>query len=340
MTPCGLWLSKKVTCGNYFKNCCSVAFLILILFLRNDLFGQACCTGGVPIGGSLGLGTADAKSIQVLLTYDNNVLNDLMAYSSLLEDDTRRRKTQSVLLEVNYGLSDRFAITALIPTIRQERSIADIQGGREITTGEGLGDIMLLLKYRLINPAKNSDWDWVAGAGPMLPTGRADLRNNQGFVMQADMQPGSGALSAMFWSYAQKSHVFHPNLSLIFISTYRYSGTNNSYNFTQSYRFGNELQLNLGVNYNLFTFWPTDLFLYGRYRHQGPDIIDDGVFPGSGGTWTFIVPGININFNPDFSFRLSADLPLYRFMEGTQLTTSYRITGALFFNIPLKKSMN
>jgi len=32
----------------------------------------------------------------------------------------------------------------------------------------------------------------------------------------------------------------------------RYSGENKNYNTTQTYKFGNEFQFNLGLNYNYF----------------------------------------------------------------------------------------
>lgn len=320
-----------------------ISTLLFTLFFAaipiSQTFSQACCSGGVPVGGTLGLGTADAKSIQVLVTYDNNIIHDLMDRTKLLEDETRERQTRSAIAEINYGISDAWAITAFIPYVRQERSILGFQGSREFTVGEGLGDIILLLKYRILNPETNPDWHWVIGAGPKLPTGRSDLKNPNQLTMVADMQPGSGSLDGFLWTYLQKSKLLgNKNLSGLLVTTFRKSGVNNTYNEVQRYQFGDDFQLNLGLNYNFFINWPMDVFFFARYRSQTVDLIDENIFPGSGGKWVYAIPGINLNLSPNTAVRAAVELPVYRDLLGTQLTTTYRYTISMFFNIPFKNS--
>ncbi|WP_177179589.1 transporter [Cyclobacterium xiamenense] len=311
--------------------------LLLFGFLRSqELMAQACCSGGVPVGGTLGLGTADPKAVQFLLTYDHNVIRDLMDHESLLADDTRSRLTRSVLMELNYGLSERFALTMVLPFVRQERSIREYNNQIGFTRAQGLGDMVFLLKYRLLNPSNTPRSEWLVGAGPKLPTGRTDFTNNQGLTMVADMQPGSGSVDGMFWSFYQKSNVLLKYISLLGIVTYRASGKNRSYNQSQVYQFGNEFQANAGINYNLFVHWPMDVFVFGRYRSQTVDLVDGNTFPGSGGKWVYAIPGLSVHFNPDLSIRAWADFPLYRSLNGSQLTTSYKYSLSLFFNLSRK----
>ncbi len=310
-------------------------FVMLIASL--NVYSQACCSGGVPLGGSLGLGTAESKSLQLLLTYDYNLLNDLMDISELLKDNTRSRTTHSALLEVNYGLTSRVSLTGVIPFIRQERSIRSFGGKEDFTSTNGLGDGVFLIKYRILNPLKRLNTEWVVGAGPKFSTGKTDYLNNDGLTLAADMQPGSGSLDGIFWSYFQWRQLFHPNFSAMAVTTLRWSGQNTSYNNTQTYRFGNEFQFNVGFSYNFFAYWPLGIFSYVRYRLQAADMIDGFVFPGSGGQWVYVIPGFNINFSPYLSARLSADIPAYRRLQGTQLTTSYRLTTAVLYTFPSKK---
>ncbi|MBW6535827.1 MAG: hypothetical protein K0B11_12540 [Mariniphaga sp.] len=317
------------------------ASVLGVLFIFAAPFGsaaQTCCSGGVPLGGSLGLGTAESQSLQVLVTYDYNAINDLVSFSERLDDDTRSRTTQSSLIEINYGLNNRWSFTGVVPFIRQTRSIQAF-AGEDFTAAQGIGDVVFLAKYRLINPENQSGIDWVAGVGPKIPTAKTDHVNNQGLVMAADMQPGSGSLDGIFWSYFLKSRFLkNPNLGLMAVTTFRYSGENRNYNTTQTYRFGNEFQFNLGLNYSTFVKRPVDFSTFIRYRKQTEDLIDGGIFPSSGGQWVYVIPGVNISFSPSWSFRLSGDVPLYRKLDGTQLTTSYKITAALLFNIPLSKN--
>lgn len=306
--------------------------------IPNSVFSQACCSGGVPLGGSLGLGTAEQKSLQFLATYDLNTLKDLVAFDQVLDDDTRTRSTNSLLLEVNYGLSDRFSVAAVVPYITQVRTINGFEGIQEVTQTQGLGDLVFLLKYRVTPIETKLNHTWVLGAGPKLPTGKTDFTNNNGLALPADMQPGSGSLDGFLWSYYQKSGLFSPALSLVNVVTFRKSGKNTSYNDTQTYEFGDEFQFNLGFNYNVFTIrWPVDFFIFGRYRSQTEDFIDGNTFPSTGGKWIYLIPGVNVAFHPDLALRVTTDIPVYRKLDGTQLTTSSKFTFSLFYNLSLSK---
>ncbi|MFW6290354.1 MAG: hypothetical protein ACOC0R_05235, partial [Mariniphaga sp.] len=161
-----------------------VLFIILGMVVSPFyVFLQACCSGGVPLGGSLGLGTADNQSLQFLLSYDYNLLNDLMDGSELLKDDTRSRTTHSAMVEIKYGLSARFSFTAVLPFIRQERSIMSFGGAHDFTATQGMGDAVLLVKYRIFTPEKRPTSEWVVGAGPKFSTGRTDFVNNNGWAL-------------------------------------------------------------------------------------------------------------------------------------------------------------
>lgn len=315
------------------------AFLILMTVMKpGEARGQACCSGGVPLGGSLGLGAAPGKSFQLLLTYDFNALNTLVDDTRILDDDTRKRATYSTIMEVNYGLNERFSLTGVLPYVRQTRTIRTFDNSEDFTSTDGIGDIIFLLKYRILDPVKDLTTDWVVGAGPKLPTARTDFETSNGLTLPADMQPGSGSLDWVFWSYFQKERLMNTNFGLMAVIVYRYSGINDDYNNTQSYQFGDEFQYNIGPNYTFFTgHIPINLFTFLRYREQSEDLIDDRVFPSTGGKWLYLISGINVGFGTNWSFRLSVELPVYRKLTGTQLTTSYRLTAALRFNLPLKR---
>lgn len=322
---------------NKFKVWYYFAFLLPLLLTDNLLNAQACCSGGVPLGGSIGLGSAEYRSFQFLLTYDYNSLQTLVDISDILNDHTRRRTTHSSIAEINYGISDRLTITGIVPFIRQERRIQSFGGTEDITVVNGLGDALFLLKLRLLNTISNPDLEWIVGIGPKFPTGRTNHVNKEGLILVADMQPGSGSLDGILWSYFQKSGIFIPNMSLLAVTTFRYSGANKTYNSTQEFRFGNEFQFSLGLNYNLFAKWPIDIFSFIRYRNQSEDLIDGNTFPSSGGQWAYVIPGMNISFTPEFSFRFSGDVPVYRKLAGTQLTTTYKLTVAVLYNFSTRK---
>jgi hypothetical protein len=135
----------------------------------------------------------------------------------------------------------------------------------------------------------------------------------------------------------KKDALLVPNLSWLLISTFKLNGENQRLNNSQTYHFGNSLQVTSGLNYNLFVGWPIDVFVFGRYRYQPPDLINDVSLPGSGGEWVSLLQGVNFNISPNFSARASFQLPVYRALKGVQLTTSYRTGFSVFYNLALSK---
>jgi len=311
--------------------------LIFVMFFTIDKIYPQCCSGGVPISGTLGLSTSDSQSWQFLLTYDYNAMNDLFEGSQSLDDNSRKRSTQSILFEVNYGLTKRITLTAMSTFVRQERLVSTIDDQSNFTSTQGLGDGIFLVKYRLISPDENQNYSFSIGGGPKIPIGRTDFTNQIGLALPADLQPGSGAWDLLLWSNFERYHLFLKNFNVAAVLTYRYTGTNNNYFSVQKYRFGNEFIASFQTSYRFFVrsqiFDGTLTFMY---RNQQEDLVNGETFPNSGGNFLYLIPGLNYNFSPDFSFRLSGYVPLYRNPGGTQVTTSYKLTAAIAYTIRKK----
>jgi len=178
--------------------------LFPILFLLLPIVhstAQTCCSGGVPVASNLGLPSAQAGAIQLSLSYDLNVLETLKTGSETLEDDSRSRKTHSGLLEVGYALSNKFSVDGLFSFVQQEREITQFSN-RNVSTTQGIGDAVLLFKYKIFS---SDNTTIQIGAGPKIPLGSSDKRNEQGLTLNADLQPGSGAWDVISWT--QITHI-------------------------------------------------------------------------------------------------------------------------------------
>jgi len=305
---------------------------------RTNSYAQACCSGGVPISSNLGLTNSSHRHWQFLATYDLNVLNDLVDNESNLNDDSRKRTTHSTLFEINYGLTERIALTGLLSLVRQEREVTTFSN-TEFTSAQGLSDAVLLAKYQLVTSRTGGQYDLVLGAGPKLPIGATNSTNNSELLLPADMQAGTGSWDAVFWSYAARNAFIWPNFSVGLISTYRLTGTNSNYGGLP-FQFGKELQSNLALS-NRYTVRKLllDALLTFRYRHVTADEVAQNDVANTGGQWVYVVPGMQFNFSPAFGTRFSGDIPLYRKLVGTQLTTSFRFTFALQYTIKPKPTV-
>lgn len=300
-------------------------------------FGQTCCSGGVPLSSNLGLPSGEAKTLQFALTYDLNVLETLKTGRQTLEDDSRSRKTHSGILEIGYSFTDKFSIDGFFSFVRQERTINQF-GNTNFSATDGIGDAVVLLKYKIWATQGNQSV-WQVGFGPKIPLGASDRTNEIGLTFNADLQPGSGAWDGVL--FTQFSHVlgFRPSMSFLATGTYGIKGKNTNYFDVQTYQFGNEFQLSLGLSDRVLVGKSIiDPALLVQFRNQLPDQIDAVDLPSTGGNWIFVNPSLTYWITPDISFNAGVSLPVFSDITGTQVTPTYRFTTGVFYRIPGKKS--
>jgi hypothetical protein len=289
-------------------------------------------------GTRFGLGTANAKSLQLQLAYDLNYMNDIYDRAERLENDGTQRVIHSGILEANYGISRRFSVAGIFTYMGQEIASKTLDGIRQIEYLHGFGDMAIVAKIRITNPLAYSGWGLYAGIGPKLPTGSHRNIKPDGSLYTMDLQLGTGSWDMISWLSLNKSHLFIKNLYLSSGATFRLSGNNRSFRDSLIYRSGNEFQLTTGLSYNLYSKVIFDFFGYLRYRYQDMDRLSGEPVSGCGGHWLFISPGIKANFTQNFSFIFFTDLPIYQNIRGPQLTTTYRFSAGLIYNFESRHS--
>ena len=308
--------------------------VLLLLIFNHYSYSQTCCSGGVPLSANLGLPASEKGSWQFSLSYDYNQLKTLKSGNVELEDGLRERLTQSVLFETGYTFSKRFSLDVLLTYVRQERHIFSTLGTNSTVTN-GIGDGVLLLMYNILpnHPRTTA----LVGLGPKIPFGATDKVSKSGISLPADLQPGSGAWDAVLWGTISKSLGFRPNLSVSATSTYRATGVNPDYLGSIEYEFGNDLQIIAGFSDRIIigsSIWDPSLFF--RYRNAKRDTNNGVEIDATGGEWVFLMPGLKYSFNPDISISAIVELPLYSFVNNTQLTPTKRFTVGIYYKLSKK----
>ena len=316
--------------AKHYVCCFLLAFAICTLSTA-----QTCCSGGVPLSNNLGLPNEGSNSLILGLAYDYNNLNTLNTGRSELNDDSRLRITNSVLFNVGYAITDRFAVETLFTWVNQTRTITQFEN-ENFTETRGLGDAIALAKYNFPKIwGQSSTLEF--GLGVKAPLGKANLTNEQGIILTADLQPGSGAWDTLLFMAFSKALGFRPSGILSLITTVRFTGENNDYlNGRSVYEFGNELQVNLGYT-DQFLMFNTIMNpgLILKYRKVDFDRIDGSDLPNTGGEWLFLRPELTINLGANLRGLSRLEVPVYSFVEGTQLTPTLRFTTGL--NLLLKQ---
>lgn len=316
-----------------------ISLCLFTLFFGLHLIAQTCCSGGVPLSNNLGLSNNGKGSFQIGITYDYNNLNTLNAGSTQLEDNSRQRITNSILANVGYAFSDKFSIETLFTWVNQTRTITQF-GNENFTETRGIGDAVVLLKYTFPKLFKNNTILNV-GIGSKIPLGKSDILTNQGIQLTADLQPGSGAFDGIAWLSVAKQLNFRPSATLSSSVTYRLTGTNNSYlNNTSSYEFGNALQANVSYVDEFLVFKKLiNPGLVLKYRKSSVDKIDNSTIPNTGGEWIFTRAELAIQLTQNLNFTNKFEIPLYSFVEGTQLTPTSRYTTGFVYRFFKKQPL-
>ena len=315
-----------------------VTFITLVLLFGQQSYSQTCCSGGVPLSNNLGLPNEGKGILSIGLNYDYNNLNTLNAGSDELDDDSRQRITHSMLLGTGYAFTDRFSLETLFSWVNQTRTITQF-GNKNFTETTGIGDAVLLLKYA-IPDLLGARTVFNIGFGTKAPLGKSDIATDQGILLTADLQPGSGAWDGIGWVSVSKDLGFRPSASISGTFTYRLTGKNNDYlNITSSYEFGDVIQTNLGYTDQLLLFnTVVNPGIVLKYRKAFSDKINNSDLPNTGGEWVFLRPEIITRITPDLGLALRLEIPVYSYVEGTQLTPTLRFSGGMFFNLNTNKS--
>lgn len=316
----------------------NLIFLFLAFFCQYN-FAQTCCSGGVPLSNNLGLSNDGKGSLQIGINYDYNNLNTLNAGSKRLDDNSRQRITNSVLANIGYAFSDKFSIETLLTWVNQTRTITQFNN-ENFTETSGIGDAVVLAKYALPNLFKNNTLVTI-GLGTKIPLGQSDILTNQGIQLTADLQPGSGAFDGIGWLSISKKLNFRPSATLSTSATYRYTGVNNSYlNNTSSYKFGNVLQANISY-VDEFLLFKTIINpgLVIKYRKTSVDKINNTNIPNTGGEWVFTRAEFTIQLSENLNFINKLEIPVYSYVDGTQLTPTSRFTTGFSYTFQKKQPL-
>lgn len=319
----------------------SVKKILLTIFLIShliDLRAQTCCSGGVPMASNIGLPASDVGTWQVSLNYDLNVLKTLKDGTDVLDDDTRKRITNTYLAQMGYSISNKFSADIFLSFVQQIRELTPIGQLANSDRTNGFGDAVLLIKYKFY---KNFQF----GIGVKAPFGASDKRNSNGIRLGADLQPGSGAWDLVYWLNGSQPLNFRRSMAVSATAIFRATGKNDNYLGSQVYEFGNEFQLIAGLSDRFVigskTIDPSFSLKYRKSEADKTNADNTKIkkVPSTGGEWVFIRPAVSLNLNKDISIQSSVELPIYANLVNTQVTPTYRINAGVFFSIRPKNKI-
>ncbi|MTI87874.1 MAG: hypothetical protein FH748_07890 [Balneolaceae bacterium] len=304
--------------------------VIVLLIIPVQLTAQTCSCGGAPLISSQSLTTVSEGNLVVGLTMEYNDISNLYTGTEELQDRNQQRTSTTALFEVNYGITDYLTLSSTFSFINKSRTSGLLNpSGSETLETSGFGDGLVLLKYNLLNQSLWNPFQLSVGAGTKIPFGTTSLTNN-GLALNADMQPGTGAWDGIGWLYISRV-LRETNVNVYLNSSYRFTGTNERFNESDNYKFGNEFVTSLGAAGGIWGRLSYNAVM--KYRHTTSDERNGTDLPNTGGEWLSLRPGIGYQLFDRLNVQLNAEIPFYQKLEGTQPTTAYIISGSLFFSL-------
>ncbi|WP_347922764.1 transporter [Pontimicrobium sp. SW4] len=312
----------------------SKPILICLLFSFYS-YAQTCCSGGIPLSNNIGLPTLSKGSFQIGVHYDYNNLNTLNFEKEKLDDNSRLRITHSALLNINYSIFNNLSIEGLFTYVNQRRKIMQF-GNENLDQTSGIGDAVLLTMYKF-KPKKIQNLEFNIGVGAKIPLGSTTEKSTEGIVLNADLQPGSNTWDVIYLMSVGHSFNFRPSFQIGGRIIYRATGINNSYYGNTSYKFGDEFLSFLSFS-DIFVAFKTLVSpsLSLKYRNVVKDELDEFPLDNTGGNFVSLIPNFTIDITPNITFSTKAELPIYSYVEGTQLTPTYRVTTGVLLRLEPK----
>ena len=204
-----------------------------------------------------------------------------------------------------WGFHRDFDVTVLVPIVTNRYEATGVASA----SGTGLGDAMLLVKYRFFRrDSTRGTTQASVTVGPKLPTGRTNLTAANGTRLPAGLQPGSGSTDffiAANWTYTGLFNIRRLVADEDFHSVVRSQGT-------QATRLGSQVESRFWLSYRPYEAkdgsreWFIGPVLTWQYSQD--DRIAEITHPGSGGdlllagvtTYFGIRPGTHVWLGADW----------------------------------------
>jgi len=300
---------------------CFFIVVVLVNLLPGAAFSQ-CCSPGNPVGGATNIGVLDKKTLRLITFYrysysDTYYSKDAKTnFSSFVKNGNFNYAG----LVLGYGLLNKLTVETELGYFINRSQTYDIVPAFT-NKGFGFNNAVLSLKYNLISK-KEKPFEWTIGAGGKIPfTKEFQVVNNS--ELPRDVQPSTHAFGIVAQSFLYKGFP-EKGLRLFFVNRYEYNFTD-----TRNYQYGNVLFSSFFIAKKLGESNFTAL-LQTRHEWRDYDYRDVGIASGkgtkinsSGGNIIFVSPQINYTIAQKWNLSLLADLPVYRYYNGTQLGNKF-----------------
>ncbi|MCX6256383.1 MAG: hypothetical protein NTW49_00540 [Bacteroidia bacterium] len=311
-----------------------VLIFVLLLLLTKLAAGQ-CCSAGNPVGGD-GSNEGAAKNELIIFTsYKHSLSEDYFHNGTKTEVPYIQKSYYDYNnISLTYGLFPMFSLHTELGYFIDKTQELNIDNENELIRSHGLGDLSFNIRYSAVKTVKPIS-QVVFSAGVRLPVGVFDEEKN-GITIPMSLQPSSGALkynASAFYFRKQPGHLF----GFTGFAFFEMSKTIRKGYLI--YRYGNYFQFSVAGTYalakNVSFIANAKLELRGKDRRESEIVVES-----SGSRVVIFNPQLIIDLKRMWGLVLMGDIPVYKFVNGYQLTNKISFQFGIRKNISFCNSIH
>ena len=316
---------------SFSKKACALS-LYLFVAMSPATFAS-CGTASCPLelghdieAGKWQLGLSFESIVQDAV-YVNSTPSDIGAISGHHDEvETVNNKWN---LSLNHALSDQWTFGAELPLVHRKHFHIHNHHGEtlnEVWNYTAIGDMSIGTEYSWIKDGK-SEWKIKTTAALKLPTGATDMVNGDGDEAEVSIQPGSGSYDTTWGIQIEKSLFTYAVSPATYASIplkigYQYICTGYG---TDSWKNGNKGIITLGTGYMLSPNTTVGVDFHALFIAKAEAGTTGENINNTGGKWLFFSPSLQTTFWDQTTFHITAQMPLYRNVNGIQITSDLNL---------------
>ena len=305
-----------------------IYFGLAVIFSPISAIGQ-CCTAGNPAGGDGSNDGLTQKELRIFTSFKHSLSKQYFFHDSKTDLNYIERSFYDYQnLSITYGVLPRLSLHSELGYFYDKTQDANINNVKETTRAHGLGDLALNGRYVAIRTVKPLSQLVFAG-GVKIPVGVFDEEIN-GITIPVSLQPSAGALkynASVFYFRKRADRKFGWNSFAFF----EFSRTINKGYLV--YKYGNYLQLAVAGTYAITKDF--NFVANAKCEIRGKDERESDIrIESSGSRVVYFNPQLIYNGKSRWGVIFMADIPVYKYVNGYQLTNKFS------YQIGIRKSFS
>ena len=344
--------------------------VVALTLSAQSVNAQGCCSGGGgnPLAGGASTGVLQEGQMEVIGSYQYSRSNKFLTRDSDTMSFFDNLTSNYIFLKADYGITDKLTFSVasgyyVNRTITEFPDTSYVGGEMEIeqvkVKSGGIGDLIIFPRYSVFNKSKGVNrTELTLGLGWKIPLGShrdsnfvgyskfVNFDNNPPTIDSTEIwqtspptvQATNGSHDLMAYGFFFKSFP-HRKFRVFASALYVRRGWN-----SLGLKFGDYGSLGIYAGTTVFK----SLGLTGQVQGEwvGKMRVHDQIDPLSlysidtASTGSFklsFVPQVSYTFKGGVTLFALADIPLYQYMNGTQVASQYQITGGLSYRFFVKK---